>query len=586
MQKLASLAQSDFLKKAEALAQPELKLREPEAAVLKTLKERVRYPEIPSLFVCRLTKTEPLADPSLSLPVSAGLTDPVLMAARQLSLFKDLKWIVDLQKKTHSERDYFNEIQIAEAKTRTHFSSSEVSHEALSFFLKEVLENAYETGAKLTEPTSLLQTKTPTTESADSRVQEALQQIEKLWPNLIRMPEPKPGSSLLPVPYPVLIPAGRFQESYYWDTYYGILGLLLSGRLELAQMQIENLLNSVQSFGFVPNGGRDYYLSRSQPPFLSTSVRLVFEASWKAQPERRRELLRWLKERGFPLTAFDYQNFWMNPETRFDEAHGLNHHWDAFDSPRPERHGSDCEERLGQSYRAVRAAAESGLDFTLTHEGQSSRLASVLLNSLLFETEMNLSWMAEKLELIEKSKDFLERAQRRKRAVDLYLWNPESGTYRPYHLDENRRLEQDSAESLFPLLVGLASQEQAARLREFLSRLESPNGLRASCLIESPHQWDGDNAWAPFHITAIEGLNRYQYFEDAERLKSKWLRLVLDTFERTGKFYERYDLKACSEAKDDGQKYPVQEGFLWTNASVLWALRRSLSVSSEKQDLA
>ena len=37
---------------------------------------------------------------------------------------------------------------------------------------------------------------------------------------------------------------------------------------------IENFLSVVQTYGLVPNGGRIYYLKRSQPPFLTLMLKV------------------------------------------------------------------------------------------------------------------------------------------------------------------------------------------------------------------------------------------------------------------------------------------------------------------------
>lgn len=71
---------------------------------------------------------------------------------------------------------------------------------------------------------------------------------------------------------PFIIPGGRFRESYYWDSYWIVLGLLACDMEVTAQGLVRNLLDDVSTYGFVPNGGRIYYLNRSQPPLLSDMV--------------------------------------------------------------------------------------------------------------------------------------------------------------------------------------------------------------------------------------------------------------------------------------------------------------------------
>ena len=73
--------------------------------------------------------------------------------------------------------------------------------------------------------------------------------------------------SFLPRRHPMIVPGGRFRESYYWDSLWIVQGLLVSDMATSAKYVIYNLLDDLENFGFVPNGGRIYYTDRSQPPF-------------------------------------------------------------------------------------------------------------------------------------------------------------------------------------------------------------------------------------------------------------------------------------------------------------------------------
>ncbi|CDJ30767.1 uncharacterized protein EMH_0030790 [Eimeria mitis] len=77
------------------------------------------------------------------------------------------------------------------------------------------------------------------------------------------------GSSLVDVPWGFIIPGGRFREMYYWDSYWTIRGLLYSGMISTARGIILNFTDLIRRFGFIPNGTRSYYLTRSQPPVFS-----------------------------------------------------------------------------------------------------------------------------------------------------------------------------------------------------------------------------------------------------------------------------------------------------------------------------
>ena len=219
----------------------------------------------------------------------------------------------------------------------------------------------------------------------------------------------------------------------------------------------------------------------------------------------------------------------MDPRTRYDEKTGLNHHWDALNIPRQERHALDDETKLGKSYRDVRAEAESGEDFTVAFEHDATHVAGVLLNSMLYKTETDLAWMAKEMGNEEESKRFEARAEKRRKAMDKYLWNEKLGRYENYHLgradDDGKRIEPHRipvlvADTAAPLFVRAAGPGQAARVREALNGLKQPGGLMASEATDSTHQWDGNNGWAPQQMMAMQGLINYGFDGDAEDSRS------------------------------------------------------------------
>ena len=100
--------------------------------------------------------------------------------------------------------------------------------------------------------------------------------IDDLWPVLTRQPlDHPPRGSLLQVPYPYVVPGGRFGELYYWDSYFTMLGLAASGRPELLHDMVGNFAHLIDTYGHVPNGTRTYYLTRSQPPLFAFMVELA-----------------------------------------------------------------------------------------------------------------------------------------------------------------------------------------------------------------------------------------------------------------------------------------------------------------------
>src|SRR6267154_5883052 len=102
--------------------------------------------------------------------------------------------------------------------------------------------------------------------------------IKKLWGVLKRNPDKVvEGSSLLALPYPYIVPGGRFREIYYWDSYFTMLGLKESGEVEMIDNMVKDFAYLIENYGHIPNGTRTYYLGRSQPPFFSVMVELLAE---------------------------------------------------------------------------------------------------------------------------------------------------------------------------------------------------------------------------------------------------------------------------------------------------------------------
>ncbi|MBK7633174.1 MAG: hypothetical protein IPJ13_01980 [Saprospiraceae bacterium] len=77
------------------------------------------------------------------------------------------------------------------------------------------------------------------------------------------------------MPFPYVAPEGRFNEIYYWDSYFTMLGLRVDGKTDLIESMIDNFAWLIGEIGFIPNGNRTYFLSRSQPPFFSMMVTLL-----------------------------------------------------------------------------------------------------------------------------------------------------------------------------------------------------------------------------------------------------------------------------------------------------------------------
>jgi alpha,alpha-trehalase len=534
----------------------------------KGLLNRVRHAGVPPVAELHLPRLAPVVVGGRSEP-SPGLASPLIEEARILRTHDDFKSLSDLHRRDVDAapwRASFGALVDLAPERRT---------EARRDLLSRYLASAYEAEDGYAAPDSDLVAPRWTLDHPDARVRQAFDHVEGHWSKLVKTSAGARGSSLLRTPYPFLIPAGRFREAYYWDTAFGIDGLLATGRLEVAQMQADNLLELIRRFGFVPNGNRDYYLSRSQPPLSSRLVRAVVEATRRDRRHDGEVLKRWVRERAVPLLAAEFTDFWSDPQTRFDLATGLHHHWDALEAKRPERYSGDDEFALGKSLRDVRAMAESGLDFTILYAGPSgknemSAFAPVMLNALLARFALDVAWLAAFAGADDVRARFAQLAADRRGAIDRHLWDEEHGSYRSLHLPSRERSKGVGFTAFAPLFAGIASAQQAERVCKATQPLLRRGGIAGSSRFESMEQWDGDNGWAPAQMMAVSGLAQYGFDAPAGDIARRWVDALAATFGAHGGFFERINVETCGLPVRKGHQYPVQEGFLWTNSSFVW----------------
>jgi alpha,alpha-trehalase len=403
--------------------------------------------------------------------------------------------------------------------------------------------------------------------------------IDALWSQLTRStPSVVPWSSLLPLPKPYVVPGGRFREIYYWDSYFTMLGLEESGRRDLVRDMVDDFAHLIDAYGHVPNGTRSYYLSRSQPPFFFEMVALL--APGKPGPSFGHYLVQLKREYAF----------WMEGEAglapgaahrrvvKLDDGTILNRYWDDRDTPRDEAYREDTALARGsgrapaQVYRDLRAAAESGWDFSSRWFADPKSRASidttqilpVDLNSLLFGLENAIRAGCEYAGDSACASEFAHRAQARRAAVDRYLWDVGAGVYFDYRFGAHAAVRRISAATFYPLFVALASEAQARAVAALARRqLLDPGGIVTTPLVTG-QQWDAPNGWAPVQWIAIAGLGHYREQALARSIACRWMANVEEVYQRTGKLVEKYDVVTVGQ-KGRGGEYPTQDGFGWTN---------------------
>jgi alpha,alpha-trehalase len=419
--------------------------------------------------------------------------------------------------------------------------------------------------------------------------------IRALWPLLTRTSgNPAPGSSELWLPRDYIVPGGRFRELYYWDSYFTMLGLVRSGRQDLVEDMIANFGSLLDRLGHIPNGTRSYYASRSHPPFFHLMAALSRDES----VEGRRRRLGWMvREHGYWMdgAADVVPGGEAGRVVRLADGSLLNRYWDDLDAPRDESWREDVSlaskapaRDASSLWRDIRAAAESGWDFSSRWLGDRQELATIRttrivpvdLNALLFGLEQSISAEAGKLGETATASEFAARAGDRARAIADHLWNGQGEFYADFDLESGAPSDQLTAAAAFPLFAGLAGAGQARGTAEALLQLLRPGGLMTT-LCDSGQQWDAPNGWAPLQWVAIVGLRRYGATELADDIAERWLVMVEKHYRESGQLFEKYDVEACTAGA--GGEYLTEMGFGWTNGVTL-ELLAARSADGPRQD--
>lgn len=430
-----------------------------------------------------------------------------------------------------------------------------------------------------------------------------------------------PQQGLLYLPHPYVVPGGFFNEMYGWDSYFIVLGLVADHRTALAKDMVDNALFEVEHYGGVLNANRTYYLSRSQPPFLSAMMVAVLDdpAGFPSAEARRA----WLA-RAYPLAVRNH-DIWTRPEHRAGDT-GLARYYDLGSGPVLEAHDSDyyrgvirwlrahpaedpgylvkgsehpddaeaarlkresCDVRASKTcegdwvdgyrlsadyYHGDRAMRESGFD-TNAHfgpfGGSTHHYADVSLNSLLYRYERDLHDFALQLGKAGDAERWTRAAEARKAAMDKYLWRPESGMYRDYDFVAGKPSPYPYISTFYPLWAGAASAQQATSVRGQLAIFERKGGLSMDNRPAGV-QWGDPFGWAPTNWLAISGLDAYGFHDDARRLAGKFMATVDRGLADDGTIREKYNMALGNADVKVSAGYSQNViGFGWTNGVYL-----------------
>jgi alpha,alpha-trehalase len=420
-----------------------------------------------------------------------------------------------------------------------------------------------------------------------------------------------------------VVPGGRFNEMYGWDSYFIIRGLLRAGRVELARGMVDNFFFEVEHYGAMLNANRTYYLTRSQPPFLSSMFVDVYDALQKSGHGDTA----WLA-RAYADLEKDYETWNRDPHLAGET--GLSRYYDFGEGPPAEAlqdetgyyrkvttyfffhpaqadtyivenlpgvteplagaaytqqvcdvsvtmGRAECEKRRefklsSDYYRGDRSMRESGFDVSFRFGpfgAATHHYAPVCLNSLLYKTEKDLEQISRWLGRTTDAEKWSKRAEERKKLIARYLWDEKAGFFFDYNLLTGQRSSYRYATTFYPLWAGLATPEQAKAVVKNLAALEKPGGLAMSP-EDTGAQWDLPYGWGNIEMLAIDGLRRYGFNADADRISYEFLSMVAENFRRDGNIREKYDVVTRSSEAHVENGYAMNVvGFGWTNAAFL-----------------
>lgn len=388
---------------------------------------------------------------------------------------------------------------------------------------------------------------------------------------------------------PFVVPGGRFNELYGWDSYMETIGLLINDREDLCEAMVRHFCFCIRHYGKILNANRTYYLCRSQPPFLTDMALRVYDRI-KHQPHA----LQFLKE-AILAAIKDYYGTWM-AAPRYDPESGLSTyhaggigvppeteatHFIHVLTPYAQKHGMSFDDfvraynyghvyepELDEYFKHDRAVRESGHDTSYRLEKVAADLATIDLNSCLYKIEVDIArtcraffgdklqippeWQAPGQPSVETSSTWDRRAKKRRLTMDRLMWSEEKGMFFDYNVVTKHQTGYESATTFWAMWAGACTPRQASVMVEkALPRFEVHGGLvsgteesRGAVGLERPNrQWDYPFGWAPQQMLAWTGLLRYGFEEEAQRLAYRWIYMVTKAFvDFNGVVVEKYDV--------------------------------------------
>nr|ABY86218.1 trehalase-1 [Spodoptera exigua] len=528
--------------------------------------------------------------PTCSKPVYCN--SKLLHKVQMARLYSDSKTFVDLQ------MNYDQNTTLNAFDTLLNDTDQEPSVEQL----REFVEKHFSNNSELmpwrppdfnTDPYSL-------NTIQDDDLREFARNITNIWPLLARKVKDEviqnpDRYSLIPITNGFIIPGGRFTEIYYWDTYWIIGGLLISGMQEIAKGIIGNLIELLNMLGHIPNGSRWYYQERSLPPMLTAMVAIYYQ--YTNDTEFLRNNIAYL-EKGM--------DFWFDERSVTVEKEGSNHtllrYFAISSGPRPESYYEDYENAAEFSEQArtdffidIKSAAESGWDFStrwfVNPDGSNTGTLKDIHTRYIIPVDLNaifagaLQNIANFHVILGNHRDavsFSQSAQQWRDSIQSILWNEEEGMWFDYDIRDQIHRKYFYPSNLAPLWQGAVDpnivKANALRILNNLKQsgaFDFPGGVPTS-LSRSGEQWDFPNVWPPemsIAVNAIENIGTPEASVLAFETAQTFVRACHSGFSEYHQMFEKYDAENPGKFGGGGE-YNVQYGFGWTNGVVLEFMKK------------
>uniref|UniRef100_A0AC35FUA1 Trehalase n=1 Tax=Panagrolaimus sp. PS1159 TaxID=55785 RepID=A0AC35FUA1_9BILA len=430
----------------------------------------------------------------------------------------------------------------------------------------------------------------------DPELREWALQLNAIWKKLCKEMDQKVSLnpekySLLPLEHKFIAPGGRFREPYYWDAYWIIKGLIASELYEAAMQMVYNFANFIEKYGFVPNGGRVYYLQRSQPPMFIPSVYEIYDATQNAS----------FVEEMMPFMVKEFE-YWHNSGHQYNITINNNNYTvyryrAQSNTPRPESYKEDVATAATANFtdkvskqriwRDLATAAETGQDFSTRWFADKKTLETIeTINVLPVDLNSFLCWNMDILSYLydevirddDESEKYRNILAKHRRAVHAVFYNESEQMWLDYNIRtgaHNPTFYATLSTPLFTNCYNSLDQSKAEGVFKFFNRshaFDYPGGVPHSMVRDVDQQWDFPNGWGHINHMIIEGLRKSEApaAQDAAfSLATKWVRGNYRVYKATKHMWEKYDVVGTIPVPGKGGEYEVQDGFGWTNGAIL-----------------